>query len=40
MQHGLIVNDANKLYGFARTNGSQTALIALNRDNAVAHRHV
>ena len=34
VQHGLIINDANKLYGFARTNGSQTALIALNRDNA------
>ena len=34
VQHGLIINDANKVYGFARTNGSQTALIALNRDNA------
>jgi hypothetical protein len=34
VQHGLIVDDANKLYGFARTNGAQTALIALNRDNA------
>ncbi|HEU4329214.1 MAG TPA: alpha-amylase family glycosyl hydrolase [Roseiflexaceae bacterium] len=36
VQHGLIIDDANKLYGFARTNGSQTALIALNRDD-VAH---
>jgi glycosidase len=34
VQHGLIINDAQKLYGFARTNGTQTALIALNRDNA------
>lgn len=34
VQHGLIIDDANKLYGFARTNGSQTALIALNRDGA------
>ncbi|GAB4216022.1 MAG: hypothetical protein OHK0022_56640 [Roseiflexaceae bacterium] len=32
VQHGLIIDDAKKLYGFARTNGSQTALIALNRD--------
>lgn len=32
VQHGLIIDDAHKLYGFARTNGSQTALIALNRD--------
>ena len=29
MQHGLIIDDTNRLYGFARTNGSQTALIAL-----------
>ena len=36
VQHGLIIEDANKLYGFARTNGSQTALMALNRDN-LAH---
>jgi len=34
VQHGMIINDANKLYGYGRTNGSQTALIALNRDNA------
>lgn len=34
VQHGLIINDAQKLYGFARTGSSQTALIALNRDNA------
>jgi hypothetical protein len=34
VQHGLIIDDANKLYGFARTNGSQTVLIALNRDSA------
>ena len=34
VQHGLIVDDANKLYGYARTNGTQTALIALNRDNS------
>jgi glycosidase len=32
VQHGLIIDDANKLYGYARTNGSQTALVALNRD--------
>ncbi|NUM45396.1 MAG: glycoside hydrolase family 13 protein [Anaerolineales bacterium] len=34
VQHGLIIDDANKLYGFARTNSTQTALIALNRDSA------
>jgi glycosidase len=34
VQHGLIIDDANKVYGFARTNGSQTALIALNRDSS------
>lgn len=34
VQHGLIIDDANKLYGYARTNGSQTALVALNRDGA------
>lgn len=34
VQHGLLIDDAQKLYGFARTNGSQTALVALNRDNA------
>ncbi len=32
VQHGLIINDALKLYGFARTTGTQTALVALNRD--------
>ncbi|HQI83417.1 MAG TPA: glycoside hydrolase family 13 protein [Anaerolineae bacterium] len=34
VQHGLVIDDANKLYGFARTTGSQTALIILNRDSA------
>ncbi|MEW5988320.1 MAG: glycoside hydrolase family 13 protein [Chloroflexota bacterium] len=34
VQFGMIINDAQKLYGFGRTNGTQTALIALNRDNA------
>jgi glycosidase len=34
VQHGLIIDDVNKLYGFARTTGSQTALIALNRDSS------
>ena len=34
VQHGLVIDDANKLYGYARTNGSQTALVALNRDNS------
>ena len=34
VQHGLIIDDANKVYGFARTNGAQTALIALNRDGS------
>ncbi len=34
VQHGLIVDDTNMVYGFARTDGSQTALIALNRSNA------
>ncbi len=34
VQHGLIVDDAAKLYGFGRTNGAQTALIALNRDSS------
>ncbi len=38
VHHALVLNDANKLYGFARTisvNGqTQTALIILNRDNA------
>lgn len=33
VQHGLIIDDVNKVYGFARTNSTQTALIALNRDN-------
>ncbi|GAB4123366.1 MAG: hypothetical protein Fur005_37230 [Roseiflexaceae bacterium] len=31
VQHGLVVNDAQQLYGYARTNGTQTALILLNR---------
>ena len=35
VQHGLVIDDANKLYGFGRTNGSDTALIALNRDGVV-----
>jgi glycosidase len=34
VQHGLIVSDTAKLYGFARTNADMTALVALNRDNA------
>jgi glycosidase len=34
VQHGLVIDDANKLYGYARTNGSQTALVALNRDGS------
>jgi glycosidase len=34
VQHGLVIDDANKLYGFARTNGSQTALVLLNRGNS------
>ncbi|CAG0933502.1 Amylopullulanase [Thermoflexales bacterium] len=34
VQHGLIIDDGSRLYGFARTTGSQTALIALNRDGA------
>ncbi len=34
VQHGLVIDDVNKLYGFARTNGSQTAIILLNRDGA------
>lgn len=32
--HGIVLDDANKLYGFARIGGSQTALIVLNRSNA------
>jgi len=31
VQHGLVIDDVRKLYGFARTNGEQTALIVLNR---------
>lgn len=31
--HGIVINDANKLYGYARTNNDQTALIVLNRSN-------
>lgn len=34
VQHGLIIDDANQLYGFARTTGTQTALIALNRSGS------
>ncbi|MDQ5825550.1 MAG: alpha-amylase family glycosyl hydrolase [Chloroflexota bacterium] len=34
VQHGMIVSDTAKLYGFGRTNGTETALIALNRDSA------
>jgi hypothetical protein len=38
VQHGLVVDDANKVYAFARTNDAdqRTAFIALNRD-AVEH---
>jgi len=32
--HGIVIDDTNKLYGFARVNGTQTALIVLNRDSA------
>ncbi len=32
--HGVVINDQNKVYGFARARDGQTALIALNRDNA------
>jgi len=34
VQHGLVIDDTNKLYGFARTNGSQTALVLLNRSGS------
>ena len=34
VQHGLVIDDTNQLYGYARTNGSQTALIALNRSSS------
>ncbi len=34
VQHGIVIDDANQLYGFARTDGSQTALIVLNRDSS------
>ncbi|GEM_PF-402092 len=34
VQHGLVIDDPNKVYGFARTNASQTAIILLNRDSA------
>ncbi|GAB4157982.1 MAG: hypothetical protein Fur0021_27410 [Candidatus Promineifilaceae bacterium] len=34
VQHGLVIDDANQLYGFGRTNGSDVALIALNRSGA------
>jgi glycosidase len=37
VQHGILIDDVNKLYGFARTNGSQTALIVLNRDDYSPH---
>ncbi len=30
--HGLIIDDANRLYGFARIWGSQTVVVLLNRD--------
>ena len=36
VQHGMIIDDANKIYGFGRTNGSQTALIALRRSDGAA----
>ncbi|MCG2786860.1 MAG: BspA family leucine-rich repeat surface protein, partial [Anaerolineae bacterium] len=34
VQHGIVINDTNQLYGFARTNATQTALIVLNRSGA------
>ncbi len=33
VQHGMIIDDVNKIYGYGRTNGSQTALIALRRSD-------
>jgi glycosidase len=33
VQHGLVIDDGRKLYGFARTTGTQTALVVLNRSN-------
>ncbi len=33
VQHGILIDDTNKLYGFARANNSQAALIVLNRDS-------
>ncbi|MCX6032247.1 MAG: alpha-amylase family glycosyl hydrolase [Chloroflexi bacterium] len=33
VQHGMIISDTEKVYGFGRTNGSQTALIALRRSD-------
>ena len=32
--HGIVIDDNKRLYGFARTNGTQTALIVLNRSNS------
>ncbi len=36
VKHGLIIDDVNKIYGFGRTNDSQTALIALRRSDGAA----
>lgn len=37
VQHGILVDDARRLYGFARTNGTDTALVVLNQDVSNAH---
>ncbi|MEN9933780.1 MAG: hypothetical protein RLZZ387_359 [Chloroflexota bacterium] len=34
VQHGLVIDDARQLYGFARTNAQQTALVLLNRGSS------
>jgi hypothetical protein len=34
VQHGLVIDDAQGLYGFARTDGQQTALVLLNRSGS------
>ncbi len=31
--HGMVIDDAQQLYGYARTNATQTALVVLNRSN-------
>ncbi|HPH95583.1 MAG TPA: alpha-amylase family glycosyl hydrolase [Anaerolineaceae bacterium] len=34
VQHGMVIDDANKIYGYGRTYGDQTALVLLNRDGS------